>query len=108
MPIANVYKPAWGVHPGEILKEEFLKPLNLTPNRLAKELHVTPPTVNQIVRKQAGISIEMAARLAKYFGTTEQFWLNLHDAFTVHEFKQKNAEKLEEIRPRAMAARAER
>jgi len=104
MAIANTFTPAWGVHPGEILEEDFLKPLNISPYKLAQELHVAPPTVNQIVRKQAGISTEMAARLAKFFGTTEQFWLNLHDAYEVHEFKATNAKKLAAIRPLPMAA----
>lgn len=105
MAIANTFTPAWGVHPGEILEEEFLKPLNMTPYRLAQELHVAAPTVNQIVRGEAGISTEMAARLAKFFSTTEQFWLNLHAAYAVHEFKAHNAKKLAKIRPLAAAGR---
>ena len=99
MSIKNVKTAGWAVHPGVILKTEFLDPNDITPNHLAKELHVAAPTVNQIVLQRSGISAEMASRLAKYFGTTEQFWLNLQDAFAVHDFKRKNGKKLEAIKP---------
>jgi addiction module HigA family antidote len=75
--------------PGEVLREEFLEPMGISAYRLAVELHVSPPTVNDIVREKRGITPEMAARLAKYFGTSEQFWLNLQDAFAVHQVRRK-------------------
>ncbi len=71
---------------------------------LAVELHVSAPTVNDIVREKRGVTPEMAARLAKYFGTSEQFWLNLQDAFAVHQVRRKYSKELKAIRPLATAA----
>src|SRR3981081_2198502 len=87
--IKNEGPAGWAVHRGEILREEFLEPMGISAYRLAVELRVSPPTVNDIVREKRGITPEMAARLAKYFGTSEQFWLNLQDAFAVHQVKEK-------------------
>src|SRR6476469_4116197 len=78
--IKNNRPAGWAVHPGVILREEFLEPMNISPYRLAVDLRVSPPTVNDIVREKRGITPEMAIRLAKYFGNSEQFWLNLQDA----------------------------
>ncbi len=65
------------VHPGETLREDFLKPLGLTPNRLAIELRVPVTRVNDIARGRRAITADTALRLAQYFGTTPQFWMNL-------------------------------
>ncbi len=65
------------VHPGEILLEEFLKPMNLTQSELARRLGVNFRTVHDIVNCKRGISPEMAIKLSEFFGTTPQFWLNL-------------------------------
>jgi len=100
----NVGLAGWAVHPGEILREEFLGPMSISAYRLAVDLRVSPPTVNDIVREKRGITPEMAARLARYFGTSEQFWLNLQDAFAVHQVKEKYAKELKAIQPRAAAA----
>jgi len=94
----------WAVHPGEILREEFLTPMGISAYRLAVELRVSPPTVNDIVREKRGITPEMAARLARYFGTSEQFWLNLQDAFAIHRVKQDMGKELKAIRPMVVAA----
>src|SRR5947209_18688882 len=102
--IKNAGAAGWAVHPGEILREEFLEPMGISAYRLAVELHVSPPTVNDIVREKRGITPEMAARLAKYFGTSEQFWLNLQDAFAVHQVKEKLHKELKAIKPFAAAA----
>jgi len=102
--IKNDRPAGWAVHPGEILREEFLEPLDISAYRLAVELRVSPPTVNDIVREKRGISPEMAARLAKYFGTSEQFWLNLQDAFAVHQVRKKYSKELKAIKPLAAAA----
>ena len=104
MSIKNQGQAGWAVHPGEILREEFLKPMGISAYRLAVELRVSPPTVNDIVREKRGITPEMAARLAKYFGTSEQFWLHLQDAFAVHEVKEKLRKELKAIKPLAVAA----
>ena len=65
------------VHPGEILLEEFLKPLGITQYRLAKAINVPPRRINEIVHGTRSISADTALRLARYFGTSERFWLNL-------------------------------
>jgi addiction module HigA family antidote len=102
--IKNEGPAGWAVHPGEILREEFLEPMGISAYRLAVELRVSPPTVNDIVREKRGITPEMAARLAKYFGTSEQFWLNLQDAFAVHQVKGKLHKELRAIKRFAAAA----
>ncbi|MGA9206282.1 MAG: HigA family addiction module antitoxin [Terriglobales bacterium] len=94
----------WRIHPGEILREGFLKPMGITPHRLAKALHVSPPTVNDIVLERRGITPEMATRLAAVFRTTEQFWLNLQAAYEVSRIKAEKAKELKQLRP--IAARA--
>ena len=104
MSIKNEQTSRWAVHPGEVLREEFLEPMGISAYRLAVELRVSPPTVNDIVREKRGISPEMAARLAKYFGTSEQFWLNLQDAFAVHQVRRKYSKELKAIKPLASAA----
>ena len=108
MSINNEVQAAWAVHPGEILREEFLYPMGISPYRLAVELHVSAPTVNDIVREKRSITPEMAARLSKYFGTSEQFWLNLQNAFAIHEVKQKHAKELKAIKPLAVGASSSR
>jgi addiction module HigA family antidote len=66
------------VHPGDSLPREFMQPLKLSSYKLARELGVTTPTVNDIVRRRRSVTAEMALRLSRYFGTTAQVWLNLH------------------------------
>jgi antitoxin HigA-1 len=92
------------VHPGELLKEEFLDPMGITPYRLAKELHVPPPRVNDIVLQRRGISADTALRLGKYFGTTPQFWLNAQALFDLRTAE--NDASLDEIVPYADRASA--
>ena len=65
------------IHPGETLREDFLKPLGMTANRLAIQLFVPVTRVNDIVRGKRAITADTALRLARYFGTTPQFWMNL-------------------------------
>jgi addiction module HigA family antidote len=67
----------FAIHPGEILKEEFMRPLSLTAYRLAKDLHVPAPRVNDIVRGKRAITADTAIRLGIYFGLPAQFWMNL-------------------------------
>ena len=91
--------PNWRVHPGEILREEFLKPLKMSPYALAKRLHVTVPRVNDIVLERRGITADMALRLSRFFGNTEQFWLNLQDAYDLSRIKHERADELKRIEP---------
>ena len=67
-------------HPGEVLREEFMAPLGLTAEALSVALHEPPANISDIVNKRRGITAEAALRLARYFGTTPDFWLRLQDA----------------------------
>jgi len=71
----------FAIHPGEILKEEFMVPLSLTSYRLAKDLHVPAPRVNDIVRGKRSITADTAIRLGIYFGLPAQFWMNLQNDY---------------------------
>lgn len=78
MTIKNKMRP---VHPGEVLREEFLEPLGMSANALAIELKIPAPRINDIVRERRAVSPDTALRLARYFGTTAQFWLNLQTSY---------------------------
>jgi len=69
------------MHPGEFLREEFLLPLNLSANALARDLHVPPNRITAILKEQRGITADTALRLGRYFGTTAQLWLNLQTSY---------------------------
>jgi len=92
--------PQWRIHPGEILREEFLKPLGMTAYELAKRLRVPVPRINDIVLQRRGISADTAVRLSRFFGTTEQFWLNLQGAYEVSRVMAERATEIERIEPR--------
>jgi antitoxin HigA-1 len=104
MNIVRKGTPNWRVHPGEILREEFLKPMGLSVYKLAKRLHVPAPRMNDIVLERRGISADTAVRLSRFFGTTEQFWLNLQGAYEISRVKAEHANEIELIEPRAAAA----
>ncbi len=90
------------VHPGEILREEYLAPLGMSVNALAGALHVPTTRMNDIVRERRGISADTAMRLARYFGTSERFWLNLQLEFELRQAQLELAERVRrEIEPRA-------
>lgn len=92
------------VHPGEVLREDFMAPLNLSANALAMALHVPAPRINDVVRGKRGISPETALRLARYFGTTPEFWANLQAAYDLRmTWIHEGAKIQREIAPRAMA-----
>jgi addiction module HigA family antidote len=91
--------PHWKIHPGEILREEFLKPMGLSAYALAKRLRVPAPRINDIVLERRGISADTAVRLSKVFGTTEQFWLNLQATYDVSKVMAERASELEKIQP---------
>lgn len=83
------------IHPGEILREEFLMELDITPTALARALNVSAPTVNDIVREQRGVSADMAIRLARYFDTTAQFWMNLQSEYSLATTYAASGEQIE-------------
>ena len=88
------------IHPGEILAEEFLNALAISQYRLAKDICVPPRRINEIVRGQRSISADTALRLARYFGTTERFWLNLQTRYDLEVEKDRLGDRLDqEIRP---------
>ena len=82
---------------GEILIEEFLEPLEITPYRLAKDLGVSTSSVLALVHNRRKISVEMALRLSKYFGTSSKFWLNMQNELDLREAKEKLENDLEKI-----------
>ncbi len=87
------------VHPGEVLMEEFLEPLGVTQHRLAVEIGVPPRRINEIVHGKRRITADTALRLARYFGTTDRFWLNLQTRYDLEIEKDNLGAALESIRP---------
>ena len=83
------------VHPGEILQEEFLSPLGISQYRLAKDTSVPPRRINEIVRGKRSITADTALRLARYFGTSERFWVNLQARFDLETEKDRLGNRLE-------------
>jgi len=93
------------VHPGEILREEYLAPLGITSHALAMALRVPAPRINDIVRERRTVTPDTALRLARYFDTTAQFWLNLQSAFDLKLAENEAGSRItEEVSPRQRAA----
>ena len=92
------------VHPGEVLNEEFLKPMGITQYRLAKDTSVPPRRINEIVHGLRSISADTALRLGRYFGMSAQFWLNLQSHYDLEVGRERLSDKLErEVRQLAAA-----
>jgi len=90
------------IHPGEVLREEFLGPLGLSAHALAQALRVPAPRVNDIVRERRSVSPDTALRLARHFGTTPQFWLNLQASYDLKiAMREAGAKIAREVEPRA-------
>ena len=97
--VRNKMRP---IHPGEILREEYLSPLSMSANSLARALGVTPARINDIVRERRGISADTALRLARYFGTDARSWMNLQAAYDLRVAEIAQAKRISEtVRPRA-------
>ena len=91
------------VHPGEILLEEFLVPMGITQYRLAKDISVPPRRINEIVHGERDITADTALRLARYFGTSERFWLNLQARYDLEREKDRLDKRLDrEVLKRAV------
>ena len=102
--MAKKAKTTQPIHPGETLREDFLKPLGLTANRLAIELRVPVTRVNDIVRGKRTITADTALRLARFFRTTPQFWMNLQANYELELAEDaRGAEISERIRPHRAA-----
>lgn len=87
------------IHPGEILQEEYLTPLGITQHKLAVSVGVPPRRINEIVHGKRGISADTALRLARYFGTSERFWLNLQSRYDIERERDRLANDLTNITP---------
>jgi len=88
------------LHPGEILRRDFLEGLGVSQYRLAVDIEVPPRRINEIVRGLRGISPDTALRLARYFRTTPQFWLNLQARFDIEEAEERLGARLKRIKVR--------
>ena len=83
------------IHPGEILLEEFLKPMGISQYRVAKDINVSPRRINEIVHGKRSISANTALRLSRYFGLSERFWMNLQSRYDLEMEKDRLAGRLE-------------
>src|ERR1700682_5638960 len=99
----NITRPP--VHPGEMLREEFMKPLGISINRLALELHVPLTRISQIVNERRGISADTALRLARHFGTSADFWMNIQKDYELLLTRNKSWKTIaRQVRRRTAAA----
>jgi antitoxin HigA-1 len=96
----RIYPP---MHPGRVLELEFLEPLGITPYALAKAIGVDPPRIYEIVRGRRAITADTALRLARYFGTSPEFWLNLQGHYDLEVEEDRAGENIAKIRPLAHA-----
>jgi addiction module HigA family antidote len=87
------------IHPGEVLMEEYLEPLGVTQHRLAVAIGVPPRRINEIVHGKRRITADTALRMARYFGTSERFWMNLQGRYDLEVERDRLIDKLEEITP---------
>lgn len=93
------------IHPGEVLLEDFMKPLGLTQYRLAKDIGVPALRISQIVRGQRSITADTALRLARYFGTSPNVWLNLQAAYDLEVAQRQTGKRIErEVKARSLPA----
>ena len=92
------------IHPGEVLADEFLKPMNITQYRLAKDIHVPARRINEIVHGNRAVSADTSLRLARYFGLSPQFWLNLQASYDLETERDRIGSRIDrEVRQRAVA-----
>jgi addiction module HigA family antidote len=90
------------IHPGEILLEEFLIPMGVSQNRLARDIGVPPRRINEIVHGKRAITADTALRLARYFGTSETFWMGLQADYDLENARERLGDRLDrEVRSRA-------
>lgn len=87
------------IHPGEVLLEDFLKPMGISQYRLAKDLRVPPRRINEIVHGTRAISADTALRLSRYFGTTDRFWLNVQARYDLEVEKDRVGDRIQKEVP---------
>ena len=92
------------VHPGEILREEFMKPLDISQNQLARDLGVSPRRINEIVNEKRAITADTALRLSCHFDTTARFWLNLQTRYELESARDESGEEIEKTVKRLKTA----
>ena len=98
--MANIINGMRPIHPGEVLREEFIVPMGLTANALAIALQVPAPRINDIAREKRGISADTALRLARYFGTSAEFWMGLQADYDLKTSARDIKSLLNRIHPR--------
>ena len=91
--------PRVRTHPGEVLREEFMKPLNLSANRLGPDIRVPPNRILAICKEKRAVSADTALRLAKYFSTTPEFWMNLQAAYDLSKEQAATRREIRRIHP---------
>jgi addiction module HigA family antidote len=107
--LAKSQKRLAPIHPGEILRTEFMEPLKLSMNRLALDLHVPVTRIAEIVHERRGITPDTALRLARYFQSSARFWLNLQSAYDLEVAEDELSRNIErEVQPSSSAAAASR
>ena len=90
------------IHPGEVLLEEFLFPMGISQNRIARNMGVPPRRINEIVHGKRAVTADTALRLARYFGTSEEFWMGLQSDYELEEARNKLGKRLQqEVRTHA-------
>lgn len=94
---------AWAIHPGEILKKEFLVPMDISGYALAKAIGVNAQRVSDITLKKTGISADIAVRLSRFFGTTPEFWMNLQAAYELTQARKQLKTQIKRIQPHRAA-----
>jgi addiction module HigA family antidote len=92
--------PAWTIHPGEILRKEFLNPMSLSANELARCIHVPAPRINDIVLERRGITADTAVRLARFLNMSEEFWMNLQLQHEIRVALRRLRKTIRKIQPR--------
>ena len=105
----NRPKEGWNIrrvttHPGEMLREEFMKPMRLSANRLSMDLHVPVSRINEIIRERRSVTVDTALRLSRYFGNSPEFWLNLQQLYDLTLVRQKSLKDIEREVRQARAA----
>ncbi|MBD3749429.1 MAG: HigA family addiction module antidote protein [Sphingobacteriales bacterium] len=93
------------IHPGEILREEFLNPLEISAYKLAKETFIPQTRISEILKGNRRITADTALRFSKYFGTSSKFWLGLQDDYDLEEEKKSKSKELENIHPISKVAK---
>lgn len=92
------------LHPGRLLREEFLEPMGITPYRLAKDVGVPVQRIHELVHERRGVTADTALRLSRYFGMGEGYWMNVQKRYELESEKDRIGPELEEIHPRTKAS----